>query len=58
MEVEFPPLLETKRQFDDYSNVAVLDSNRDFGMLLALEPDKGGHAVSDKADFVSPAVEL
>ena len=37
MEVEFPPLLESKTQFDDFSNVEVLDANRDFGVQLALE---------------------
>ena len=39
LEVEFPPLLETKTQFDDFSNVEVLDANRDFSVQLALEPD-------------------
>lgn len=39
LEVEFPPLLETKTQFDDYSNVEVLDANRDFAVQLALEPE-------------------
>ena len=33
--MEFPPLLETKTQFDDFSNVEVLDANRDFGVQLA-----------------------
>ena len=28
LEVEFPPLLEYKTQFDDFSNVEVLDANR------------------------------
>eukprot|EP00966_Prymnesium_polylepis_P135590 3134405-Prymnesium_polylepis.1 len=31
--------METKTQFDDYSNVEVLDANRDFAMLLAQEPE-------------------
>ena len=35
LEIEFPPLLETKTQFDDFSNVEVLDANRDFGVQLA-----------------------
>ena len=39
LEVEFPPLLETKTQFDDFSNVEVLDANRDFAIELALEPE-------------------
>jgi len=39
LEIEFPPLLETKTQFDDYTNVEVLDANRDFGVQLALEPE-------------------
>ena len=39
LEVEFPPLLETKTQFDDFTNVDVLDANRDFGVQLALEPE-------------------
>ena len=39
LEVEFPPLLETKTQFDDFSNVEVLDANRDFGVQLALEQE-------------------
>ena len=34
LEVEFPPLLETKTQFDDFTNVEVLDANRDFCVLL------------------------
>ena len=44
MEVEFPPLLETKTQFDDFSNVEVLDANRDFGVQLATEPEIRGVA--------------
>jgi len=39
VEVEFPPLIETKSQFDDFSNVEELDANRDFGVQLALEPE-------------------
>ena len=39
LEIEFPPLLETKTQFDDFSNVEELDANRDFGTLLAIEPE-------------------
>lgn len=39
LEVEFPPLLEKKTQFDDFSNVEVLDANRDFCVQLALEPE-------------------
>lgn len=39
LEIEFPPLLETKTQFDDFSNVEVLDSNRDFAVQLATEPE-------------------
>ena len=39
LEIEFPPLLETKTQFDDFSNVEVLDANRDFGVQLAIEPE-------------------
>lgn len=39
VEVEFPPLIETKTQFDDFSNVEELDANRDFGVQLALEPE-------------------
>jgi hypothetical protein len=39
VEVEFPPLVETKNQFDDFSNVEELDANRDFGVQLALEPE-------------------
>ena len=39
IELEFPPLIETKSQFDDYSNVEVLDANRDFAMQLAQEPE-------------------
>ena len=48
LEVEFPPLLETKTQFDDFSNVEVLDANRDFGIQLALEPELRA-AVGDDA---------
>ena len=39
LEIEFPPLLETKTQFDDFSNVEVLDANRDFAIQLAQEPE-------------------
>lgn len=39
LEIEFPPLIESKGQFDDFSNVEVLDANRDFGVQLALEPE-------------------
>ncbi|KAL1496080.1 hypothetical protein AB1Y20_014707 [Prymnesium parvum] len=39
LELEFPPLLERKTQFDDYSNVEILDANRDFAVLLANEPE-------------------
>ena len=39
IEVEFPPLLEVKTQFDDFSNVEVLDANRDWAIQLALEPE-------------------
>jgi hypothetical protein len=39
LEIEFPPLLETKTQFDDFSNVEVLDANRDFAVQLAVEPE-------------------
>jgi len=39
IELEFPPLIDTKSQFDDYSNVEVLDANRDFAMRLSQEPD-------------------
>jgi hypothetical protein len=39
IEIEFPPLLETKTQFDDFSNVEVLDANRDWTMQLALEKE-------------------
>mmetsp|Transcript_44814 Transcript_44814/g.117555 ORF Transcript_44814/g.117555 Transcript_44814/m.117555 type:complete len:300 (+) Transcript_44814:3-902(+) len=39
LEVEFPPLLEKKTQFDDFSNVEVLDANRDFSVQLALETE-------------------
>ena len=39
LEIEFPPLLETRTQFDDFSNVEELDANRDFGVQLALEPE-------------------
>ena len=39
LEIEFPPLLETKTQFDDFSNTEVLDANRDFGIQLATEPE-------------------
>ena len=42
MEVEFPPLLETKTQFDDFTNVEVLDANRDFCMQLATETEIRG----------------
>jgi len=49
LEVEFPPLLETKTQFDDYSNVEVLDANRDFGVQLALEPELRAAVGSDAA---------
>lgn len=49
LEIEFPPLLETKTQFDDYSNVEVLDANRDFGVQLALEPEV--QAAASKADL-------
>ena len=31
--------VETKNQFDDFSNVEVLDANRDFAVQLALEPE-------------------
>ena len=44
IEVEFPPLIETKTQFDDYSNVEVLDANRDFAMQLAVEAEIRGAA--------------
>lgn len=37
LEIEFPPLCETKTQFDDYSNTEVLDANRDFAMELGIE---------------------
>jgi hypothetical protein len=37
LEIEFPPLCETKTQFDDYSNTEVLDANRDFAVQLGLE---------------------
>ena len=37
LEIEFPPLCETKTQFDDYSNTEVLDANRDFAMQFGLE---------------------
>jgi hypothetical protein len=47
LEVEFPPLLETKTQFDDFSNVEVLDANRDFGVQLALEPEVRKTAADD-----------
>ena len=47
LEVEFPPLLETKTQFDDFSNVEVLDANRDFAVQLALEPEVQSAAASD-----------
>jgi len=39
LEVEFPPLLggnRAKRQTDDYSNVEVLDANRDWTMALSI----------------------
>ena len=39
LEVEFPPLLEYKTQFDDFTNVEELDANRDFAMQLAIEPE-------------------
>ena len=44
LEIEFPPLIETKTQFDDYSNTEVLDANRDFGMQLATERELSGAA--------------
>lgn len=34
LEVEFPPLLGAKTQFDDFSNIEVLDANRDFALEL------------------------
>lgn len=37
IEVDFPPLIEKKTQFDDYSNIEVLDANRDFAMQLSLQ---------------------
>ena len=39
LEIEFPPLIETKNQFEDFSNTEVLDANRDFAMELAIEPE-------------------
>jgi hypothetical protein len=48
LEVEFPPLIETKGQFDDFSNVEVLDANRDFAMQLALESEIVANAAADK----------
>lgn len=38
IEVEFPPLIDIKKVISDYSNVQVLDANRDFSMQLAIEP--------------------
>jgi hypothetical protein len=48
VEVEFPPLIETKSQFDDFSNVEELDANRDFGVQLALEPEIASFAPGEK----------
>lgn len=39
IELEFPPLIESRTQFDDFSNIEVLDANRDFAMQLVLEPE-------------------
>ncbi len=36
LEIEFPPLLGSKTQFADYSNIEELDANRDFAMELAV----------------------
>ena len=49
LEIEFPPLLEKKTQFDDYSNVEVLDANRDFAVQLALETSIQNVVADDKA---------
>eukprot|EP00967_Tisochrysis_lutea_P116124 scaffold186645_cov35-Tisochrysis_lutea.AAC.1 len=48
LEVEFPPLIERKTQFDDFSNVEELDANRDFGVQLALEPEIVSVAPADQ----------
>lgn len=35
LEIEYPPLLASKTQFDDFSNVEQLDANRDLAVELA-----------------------
>ena len=54
LEIEFPPLIETKTQFDDFSNVEVLDANRDFSVQLALEPELSLGAQKDSLWLVFP----
>ena len=39
IELEFPPLLGSKTQFDDFSNVEELDANRDLAMQLSVAPE-------------------
>ena len=59
LEIEFPPLIESKGQFDDFSNVEVLDANRDFGVQLALEPEIQAPAARDSdAHSTATRIEL
>lgn len=42
LEVEFPPLIGSKSQFDDYSNIEHLNANRDFAFELVPRLGLGG----------------
>lgn len=42
MEVDFPALLGSKTQFDDYSNIEMLNANRDFAFELVPRLGLGG----------------